>query len=51
VGNSCQTKPKIISRMSHHEGKDAGRERREQSWRKGKLKLPGAGKLCRKSST
>lgn len=29
VGSSHQTKPKIISRMSHHEGKEAGREKKE----------------------
>lgn len=33
VGRSHQTKPKIISRMSHRAGKDAGRERRELTGR------------------
>lgn len=42
VGNGRRSKPKIVSRMSHREGKAAGRERREQSWRKEKFKLPGA---------
>lgn len=38
VGSSHQTKPRISSRMSHRERKDAGRERRElMEW---EFKLP-----------
>lgn len=45
VGRSHQTKPKIISRMSHHTGKDAGRERRELTGRGIQTALEGQHQL------
>ena len=49
VGSSHQTKPKIISRMSHHEGKDAGRERRELVERERRATSAAADGVCSKT--
>lgn len=45
MGRSHQTKPKIISRMSHRAGKDAGRERRELTGREIRTALGGQRQL------
>lgn len=50
VGRGHQTKPKIISRMSHRAGKRAGRERRELTGREIRTALGGQRQLLRMGS-
>lgn len=50
VGRSHQTKPKILSRMSHRAGKDAGRERRELRGREIRTALGGQRQLLQMGS-
>lgn len=50
VGRSHQTKPKIISRMSHRAGKDAGRERRELTGREIQTAVEGQRQLLQMGS-
>lgn len=50
MGRSHQTKPKIISRMSHRTGKDAGRERRELTGREIQTALGGQRQLLQMGS-
>lgn len=50
AGRRHQTKPKIISRMSHRAGKDAGRERRELTGRGIQTALGGQCQLLQMGS-